>query len=96
MRVRYTKEARGDLSEIFAYVRKEYPEVLPKLVSQMRYIRWHIGRWPQSAVVVDPDTDTRMVPVPQYPYNLFFRIKQDVVEVLFVHHSARRDRNGSG
>ncbi len=91
MKVVYTDEALRDLDEILTYVGTNYPMIASAFIDRLRMIERRIGRWPQSAAEVAQRPGVRMVPFIRYPYKIFYRIGGDAVEILHVHHAARRD-----
>jgi plasmid stabilization system protein ParE len=90
MKVVWTDEALRDLEEITAYLLVHYPSVAPALEQRIRAVVARIGRWPESARRSAYRSGVRMVPLGRYPYNVFYRIADDRLEILHVHHSARR------
>jgi plasmid stabilization system protein ParE len=91
MKVVYTDEALHDLDDILTYVGANYPAIMSAFVDRLRMIERRIGRWPESAGEVEQRPGVRMVPFIRYPYKVFYRIGTDAVEILHIHHGARRD-----
>ena len=91
MRVIFTDEALSDLNEILLYVDSNYPVISSAFRQRLRAVIARIGAWPESAEEVAQRPGVRVVPLIRYPYRIFYRIGVDVVEVLYVHHSARRE-----
>jgi toxin ParE1/3/4 len=91
MKVTYTDEALRDLDEIFEFIELHYPAISMAFEERLRAIEQRIGSWPKSAEEVAQRPGVRVVPFIRYPYRLFYRIADDVVEVLHIHHGARRD-----
>ena len=46
---------------------------------------------PPSARQVAERPDVRVVPLTRYPYKIFYRVTREAVEILHVHHTARRE-----
>ena len=92
MKVVYTRDALRDLEKILTFIDANYPAVAPAFVARLRMIERRIGRWPESAAKVEQRPEVRMASFIRYPYKLFYRIGQDAVEVLHVHHVAQQDR----
>jgi plasmid stabilization system protein ParE len=90
MKVVWTDEALRDLEEITAYVLVHFPSAAPALDQRIRAVLTWIGRWPESARLSAGRPGVRMVPLGRYPYRLFYRIGDNAVEVLHIHHAARK------
>ena len=90
MRVVYTDEALADLDEILEYITAHYPAIYARFERRLRLIEARIGSWPESARMVAERRGIRVVPFIRYPYKLFYRVENDRVEILHIHHAARR------
>jgi len=90
MKVVYTDAALADLDEILDYISSHYPTVYASFERRLRTIEARIGAWPESAPEVVERPGVRVVPLIRYPYKIFYRIENDIVEILYIHHSARR------
>jgi toxin ParE1/3/4 len=90
MRVVWTEEALHHLEEIAAYLAVHYPKVAPALELRIRAVIGRIARWPESARRSAGRPGVRVVPLGRYPYKLFYRITADRIEILHLHHAARR------
>lgn len=94
MKVRYTPAALEDLAGIAEWLAIHYPTIAPAVERRIRRTVFVIGRWPGSAQRSDARTEVRAAVVGKYPYKIFYRIADDVVEVLHIHHAARRPWDG--
>ena len=90
MNVRYTEVALRELDDILAFIASNYPTVLQPFQRRLRAVEKRIARWPQSAQRVVQRPGVHVAPLIQYPYKLFYLITDDTVEILHIHHSARR------
>ena len=90
MKVLWTDEALRDLDQIANYLTEQFPSVAPLLDKRIRDTVTRIRRWPQSARATAGRSDVRIVPLGPYPYKLFYRVREDTVEILHVHHAARQ------
>jgi toxin ParE1/3/4 len=90
MKVVYTDEALANLDEILAYIDTHHPTIYAAFESRIRTVVARIGSWPQSAEEVAQRPGVRVVPLIRYPYKIFYRVTNDAVEILYIHHSARR------
>jgi len=89
VKVRWTDEALRDLDEIATYLAANYPAVAPAFERRLMLVLAWIERWPQSARRSARRPGVRVVPLGRYPYRVFFRIDDDTVVVLHIHHAAR-------
>ncbi len=90
MKVVYTDEALANLDEILEYISSHHPAAYRQFERRLRTIEARIGAWPQSAPEVAERRGVRVVPLIRYPYKIFYRIDNEVVEILHIHHAARR------
>ena len=91
MKVVYTDEALHDLNDILRYIALNFPATYRGFEVRLYAVERRIGQWPQSARRVTNRPDVRMVPLTRYPYNIFYRVMPDTVEILHIRHSARQD-----
>ena len=90
MKVVYTEDALNDLDEIASWLIVNYPAIAPAVERRIRNVVAHIGRWPQSARRTATRPGVRVVPLGRYPYRIFYRVTDDAVEILHIHHAARQ------
>ena len=90
MKVVYTAAARQDLADIGNWLALHYPALAPAVERRIRIVVARIARWPESARLSAGHAGVRTVPVGQYPYRIFYRIADDAVEILHIHHAARQ------
>ena len=91
MKVVYTDEALRDLDEILTYIAANYPTAYLPFEKRLHTAVARIGAWPESAAEVVQRKGVRVVPLVRYPYKMFYRVSQDAVEILYIHHAARQD-----
>jgi toxin ParE1/3/4 len=89
MKVIYSKAAQTDLDEILRYTAARYPRNLPAVEGRIRAVIARIASYPGSARPVADRPGVRIVPVLRYPFRVFYRIEQDHIEILHIHHTAR-------
>jgi toxin ParE1/3/4 len=90
MKVVYTQEALADLDAILEYIAAHYPGTYAFFEKRIETIEARISAWPESTPEVVERSGVRVVPLIRYPYKIFYRIENGVVEILYVHHAARR------
>ena len=89
MRVVWTEAALADLDDILSYTATNYPTLVDSLERRIRAVIERLGAWPKSTRTVEQRPDVRVVPLIRYPYRVFYRINDDRVEILHIHHAAR-------
>ena len=91
MKVVFTDRALADLDEILEYIRTAYPTAFTGFEARMGAIIRRIGQWPESAAQVADRPGVWVVPLLRYPYKIFYRVTPSAVEILYIHHAARRE-----
>ena len=89
MRIVYTDRALRDLDEILTSIETDFPSANQGFVARLRSIERQIGRWPDSAQEVAGRTGIRTVPFVRYPYRLFYRVRDETVQIVAIHHTSR-------
>lgn len=90
MKVVYTDEALNDLAAIANWLVVHYPAVAPVVERRIRRVVAHIARWPASSRRASSRPGVRVVPLGRYPYKIFYRVTEDAVEILHIHHAAQQ------
>ena len=90
MKVVFTDEALRDLDEILHFIEGNYPAILHAFEERLHTVLNRIGTWPESAQAVADRPSVRSAPLIRYPYKIFYRVTEDSVEILHIHHGARR------
>jgi addiction module RelE/StbE family toxin len=89
MNVVYAPRALRDLESIAAYLRDRSPSGAANVLAAIRSSIETAGFFPQMARVID-DAGHRRLPVPRYPYVVFYRLAGDELLVLHIRHTSRR------
>ena len=92
MKVVWTEAALADLDSALDYTAEQYPNLVGPLEVRIRAVLARIGRWPESARTVNDQPDIRVVPLLRFPYRIFYRVANERVEILHLHHASRDDR----
>ena len=89
MRVLFTPSARAQFLAALAYIRDDDPTAALAVRERAGESLSRLARFPESGRVVPefPDLAFREVIVP--PYRFFYRVKDDMVWVIAVWHSAQ-------
>ena len=89
MRGRYTPEAFADRERIFEYVRERSPSGARNVMASIRDAVKLLRDQPNSGYKTN-DPDVRVKFVIRYPYKIFYRVRDDTVEIAHVRHTSRR------
>lgn len=90
MKVIFTDAALEDLRDIAAYLAANYPRAAAAVERRLLLVLARIARWPESSQRVVERPGIRVAPLVRYPYHVFYRITSDAIEILHIHHTARR------
>lgn len=89
MRVVITVEAQNDLAEIAAYLRDESPVQAGIIINRLELacldLSRSAGHYPLLPRFQDRGVRRRVV----VPYNVIYRVRDDLVEIVHVLHGAR-------
>jgi len=88
MKVRYTNRAFRDREEILTYLKARSPSGARNVLERFDAAAALLGEQPSAGVPTDM-SDARVLFVGRYPYKLFYRIRDDAVEILHIRHTAR-------
>ena len=89
MKLRWTRPALRDLSDIHAYIAERNPAAALNVARVIRSFAERLTAHPMlghSGRV----RGTRELAVSRYPYTLAYRVAREMVEILAVRHMARR------
>lgn len=89
MKVRYTLRAQTDLQTIFAQIYADNPRAALKVRASIRKAVNLIARDPARGHKTSRSQVLR-VPVIRYPYAIYFRARNEGVQIVHIRHSARR------
>jgi toxin ParE1/3/4 len=89
MKVVYTPAALHDVAAIADWLAVHYPAIAPLVERRIRAAVDQISRWPESARRSAARPNVRVALVGRYPYKIFYRLTDETIEILHVHHAAR-------
>jgi toxin ParE1/3/4 len=89
MKVRYTRRARRDLAEIFAYIARDNPRAANRVIERIEEVVAGLEHAPKAGSATNKP-GIRRVPVVSYPYLIFYEIYEDEVAIVHIRHGARR------
>ncbi len=89
MKVRFTRRAFHDREQIFDYLRERSVPGAVNVMARIRGAIERISRQPLSGYTTDV-ADVRVVFVGRYPYKIFYRVRDETIEVLHIRHTSRQ------
>ena len=93
MRVLYTPEAFSDRERILEYLKERSESGSRNVAASIRDAVEQLGHQPHSGYRTD-NPDVRVLFVVRYPYKIFYRVRDDAVEILHIRHTSRRAWSG--
>ena len=89
MIVRFTRRAESDLDAIVDYLVAFSPEGARRVAASLREAIQIIADHPFGGLKTTRPTLYVKI-VPRYPYKVFYRVREDVIEVIHIRHASRR------
>jgi len=88
MRVRFTRPARADLQQIYAYVSRDSPEAASRLVAQIVERARALGDTPHEGRKTD-EPNARVLVIPRLRYFIFYTITDHEIHITHIRHTSR-------
>jgi len=89
MRVRYTPRAFADREAIFQYIEARSPRGALSVKRAIERAIRRLEEFPHSAPLTD-ETGVYELTVPRRPYKVYYRVRDETVEILHIRHTSRR------
>ncbi len=89
MKVRFTPQAFADRESIFEYLRERSPGGARRVLASIRDAVRLLSEYPYSGYKTN-DPEVRVKFLVQYPYKIFYRVRNEVVEIVHIRHTSRR------
>src|SRR5689334_18839648 len=91
MKVVYSGRAIADLELMASYYRTlANPNISQAVELRLHRVIGRIARYPDSAPRLAQRPQVRVAYVVRYPYNIFYRVSGETIEILHIRHTARR------
>ncbi len=87
--VRWTPQAADDLEAIAEFIAKDSPHYASLFVIDVLAAVERVASFPLSGRVVPEARDATTCEIILGSYRIIYRVREDLVEVLTVHHGAR-------
>jgi toxin ParE1/3/4 len=91
MKLVYSRQALADLEEIAAYYTvRASPAIADAIGNRLEDVIDRIRRIPEAAPKVSQRSNVRAATVVRYPFRIFYRVREDTVDILHIRHTSRR------
>ena len=91
MKLVYSRRAIADLDDIAAYYAASASPVIANSIGRrLEDVIDRICRIPNAAPRVSQRSQVRVVAVVRYPFRIFYRLREDTIDILHVRHTSRR------
>jgi toxin ParE1/3/4 len=96
MKLVYSRQSLADLHGISTYyTANASPAIAEAIEHRLTSVIDRISRTPEAAPRVSQRSQIRVVAVVRYPFRIFYRIRNDTVDILHIRHTSRRPLGGS-
>jgi toxin ParE1/3/4 len=89
MIVRYSRRASRDLTDILAYLAERSPLGAMRVTRSLKGSIDFLVEQPFSGLRTTREGLLVKI-VPDYPYKIFYRVSDDVVEIVHIRHASRK------
>jgi toxin ParE1/3/4 len=91
MKLVYSRRALADLDEIATYyAASASPAIAESIGRRLGDVVDRICRLPEAAPRVSQRSHVRVAAVVRYPFRIFYRVRDDTIDILHIRHTARR------
>jgi plasmid stabilization system protein ParE len=91
MKLVYSRRALADIDEIATYYSASAsPAIAQSIERRLGDVIDRICRVPEAAPRVSQRSRIRVVAVVRYPFRIFYRVRDDTVDILHIRHTSRR------
>jgi toxin ParE1/3/4 len=95
MKLVYSRRALADLDRIAVYyAANANPAIAEAIEHRLSDVIDHIFRAPEAAPRLSQRSRVRVVAVVRYPFRIFYRVRDDAVDILHIRHTSRRPLSG--
>jgi toxin ParE1/3/4 len=91
MKLVYSRQALADLDRISTYyAASASPTIAASIGRRLEDVIERISRAPESAPRVSQRSQVRVAAVVRYPFRIFYRVRNDAIDILHIRHTSRR------
>jgi plasmid stabilization system protein ParE len=95
MKLVYSRRSLADLSEIASYYSfSASPALAESIERRLGRVIDRICRTPEAAPRVSQRSQVRVVAVVRYPFRIFYRVRNNTIDILHIRHTSRRPFGG--
>ena len=95
MKLVYSRRALADLNGIATYyAASASPAIAESIERRLVNVIDRICRAPEAAPRVAQRSQVRVVAVVRYPFRIFYRVRDDTIDILHIRHTSRRPSSG--
>jgi toxin ParE1/3/4 len=86
----YSRRALADLEQIANYYSTNAsPAIAESIERRFREVIDRVCRMPDAAPHVSQRSQVRVVTVVRYPFRIFYRVRENTVDILHIRHTSR-------
>jgi toxin ParE1/3/4 len=91
MKLVYSRRALADLNGIATYYAANASPVIAESIGhRLDHVIDRICRAPEAAPRVSQRSQVRVASVVRYPFRIFYRVRDDTIDILHIRHTSRR------
>ena len=91
MKLVYSRRALADLDRIATYyTANASPAIAESIGHRLDDVMDRICQMPAAAPRLSQRSQVRVVAVVRYPFRIFYRLRDDTVDILHIRHTSRR------
>ncbi|HEV7599623.1 MAG TPA: type II toxin-antitoxin system RelE/ParE family toxin [Bradyrhizobium sp.] len=91
MKLVYSRRALADLDQITTYYSANAsPAIADAIGRRLENVIDRICRAPEAAPRLSQRSQLRVVAVVRYPFRIFYRMRDDAIDILHIRHTSRR------
>lgn len=89
MKVRFTRAAKRDLDQIYAYISQDSPTIASRFVARIIERARALADHPYEGIQTD-EANTRVILAPRLRYFIFYTLAVDEIHITHVRHMSRQ------
>jgi plasmid stabilization system protein ParE len=90
MKLVYSRRALADIDGIAAYyAANASPAIAESIERRLSDVIDRICRVPEAAPRVSQRSQVRVAAVVRYPFRIFYRVREDTIDILHIRHTSR-------
>ena len=91
MKLVYSRRALADLNAIATYyTASASPAIAQAIGRRLESVMDRISRAPEASPRVSQRSEVRTAAVVRYPFRIFYRVRNDTIDILHIRHTSMR------